>query len=104
MAENRLVRNQGVSMKTSTTLLFIASTLAVYCQPALASAPTPTPHPDHRIATPDASKVSAATATLNAELEKPIRRPESNDIVNPPGDQDLGGLNDVGDVGGDFEE
>lgn len=91
-------------MKTITTLLTIASALALYCHPAYASAPTPTPHADHKVTTPQASKIQAAEATLNAELEKPISPPESNDIVNPPAGQDLGGLNDLGDVGGDFEE
>ncbi|MEY4701794.1 MAG: hypothetical protein RL326_1981 [Pseudomonadota bacterium] len=91
-------------MRTTKTLLIIASTLVLCCDPASASAPTPTPHADHKVTTPQASKVQAAEATLNAELEKPISRPETNDIVNPPGGQDLGGLNDVGDVGGDFEE
>jgi hypothetical protein len=41
---------------------------------------------------------------LDAELKKPISRPESSDIVNPQSAQGFGGLDDVGDVGGDFEE
>lgn len=91
-------------MKIMPTLLIIATTMAAYCLPALASTPTPTPHPDHRVTAPDTSKVPAAAATLNAELEKPIGRPDTNHIVNPPVGQDLGGLDDMGDVGGDFEE
>ena len=91
-------------MKTTTILLVITTTLTVFCQQVDASTPTPTPHPDHRVSAPDASTAAAASATLNAELEKPIIRPESSDIVNLQAAQDLGGLNDVGDVGGDFEE
>ncbi len=91
-------------MKTITTLLTIASVLALSCYSAYASAPTPTPHADHKVTTPKASKIQAAEATLNAELEKPIGHPEGDAIVNPPAGQDLGGLNDLGDVGGDFEE
>jgi hypothetical protein len=91
-------------MKPTTALLIIASSLVLYSNPVSASAPTPTPHADHKVTAPQASKVQAAEATLNAELEKPISRPETKDIVNPAGGQDFGGLNDVGDVGGDFEE
>ena len=71
---------------------------------AFASAPTPTPPHEHKHSTPDTSNVSPASATLTAELEKPVTRPEVSQAPIPPFGQDTGGLDDVGDVGGDFEE
>ncbi len=92
-------------MRYFTLVLSITGALLFSTASALASTPVPTPHSaPHRHPDAESSKVSPASATLTAELEKPVTRPESSDLPAPPLGQDTGGLDDVGDVGGDFEE
>jgi len=91
-------------MKTLATLAITAYTLVLSCSPALASSPTPTPHPDHKHGNTDRAERPSSAATLNAELQKPVGRPNDTQAVRPLFDTDRGGLDDMGSVGGDYEE
>lgn len=91
-------------MRTFKCLLLTVGVLSAGHNSALASAPTPTPPHDHKHVSPEKSNISPASATLTAELEKPLSPSGSNQAPLPPIGQDTGGLDDVGDVGGDFEE
>jgi len=91
-------------MKTLATFAITAYALVLSCTTTHASSPTPTPHPDHKHSQAERAEVPSSVATLNAELEKPVGRPHDAQSAKPLFDNDRGGLDDMGSVGGDFEE
>ena len=91
-------------MKALSTIFITVYILIIHCQLAVASSPTPTPHGGQEHDTAEQADMPLSAATLNAELREPLGHPRKQEPNRPLVDMDHGSLDDMGSVGGDFEE